>query len=609
VNGAVWSPRVWALPWALAGLAILQLSLAAPSPVPGVVAAILLVWIPLRRKPLRLPAYGSWILALPFAAWWIALAASGRASPLELVAVPGWYLGLSAVVQVLGGRGGSAWCPWNALAATMLVGFRPDLSQGAVAALLGVATLAHLRMLGASGGGSAFRASWIAAAAGVVLATSALSLVRVNPGWGGAGSWDRGAARKGFSASLRLGAGFGIDPDPGEDEVALRVWSDRPPTHVKGAVFDVYVRGGWSRAEPWTVSASSRALLDFQVYCLVSDTMGPPLGWARGGVGSDSRLLVPPEAGCVGAVADSLPHSSAGEWKHPDEEIGRGWMWFSGAVPQTVRPAERRVPAELEGLLDSSLAEAVPAGTMTDSVPRAVSRWFGDRFRYRLDVPDPGKAEPLRAFLADRAGFCEHFATAGALMARRAGLPARVVTGYAWPEFSAGAWVFRRSHAHAWVEVFLPGRGWKTWDPTPGSDEPPAPRPVWHRWIDDLGTRASRLWHAVRDGAWRGRLEDATDRTSRAPLGRIALVALLVLLPVGFVVWRRRRRRAADASASRRWRERLARAEDRLRREGWVRGAGETVGAFLARLPPDVVPQARTELELYQSRRWKAGAD
>jgi hypothetical protein len=189
---------------------------------------------------------------------------------------------------------------------------------------------------------------------------------------------------------------------------------------VKGAVFDAYVRGMWSRAEAWTAAPSSRSHLEFEVHCLVSDTLAPPLGWARSAVGTDGRLLVPPQAGCVGVVADSLPHTSAGEWKHPDEGIARGWMWFPGEIPRTVRPSERHVPSELEGMLDSALSEALPSHVQTDSVPMLLARWFRDGFVYSLDVPDPGEDEPLRAFLADRRGFCEHFATAGTLLARRA---------------------------------------------------------------------------------------------------------------------------------------------------------------------------------------------
>ena len=72
-------------------------------------------------------------------------------------------------------------------------------------------------------------------------------------------------------------------------------------------------------------------------------------------------------------------------------------------------------------------------------------------------------------FLFDtRAGFCEHYASAFAVMMRMAGIPSRVVTGYMGGFYNElGDYLLvRQSDAHAWVEVWLQGRGWTTIDPT-----------------------------------------------------------------------------------------------------------------------------------------------
>src|SRR5690606_10098556 len=71
-------------------------------------------------------------------------------------------------------------------------------------------------------------------------------------------------------------------------------------------------------------------------------------------------------------------------------------------------------------------------------------------------------------FLFDtRAGFCEHYASAFAVMLRAAGLPARVVTGYQGGEYNAigGYYIVRQSDAHAWTEVWLEDEGWVRIDP------------------------------------------------------------------------------------------------------------------------------------------------
>ena len=67
-----------------------------------------------------------------------------------------------------------------------------------------------------------------------------------------------------------------------------------------------------------------------------------------------------------------------------------------------------------------------------------------------------------------RRGFCEHFASAFTVLARAAGIPARVVTGYQGGEYNpmGGYLLVRQSDAHAWSEVWLEGRGWVRVDPT-----------------------------------------------------------------------------------------------------------------------------------------------
>ena len=70
-------------------------------------------------------------------------------------------------------------------------------------------------------------------------------------------------------------------------------------------------------------------------------------------------------------------------------------------------------------------------------------------------------------------GFCEQIATAMVLLLRASGVPARLATGFGPGERNvfSGYWEVRNSDAHAWVEVFYPGWGWVTYDPTFGIPE------------------------------------------------------------------------------------------------------------------------------------------
>jgi len=121
----------------------------------------------------------------------------------------------------------------------------------------------------------------------------------------------------------------------------------------------------------------------------------------------------------------------------------------------------------------SPRTRALVAGWMTDGpsatqiIERALSYLRSQPFFYTLTPPPLGR-EPVDEFLFDtREGFCEHYASAFAVMMRAAGLPARIVTGYQGGELNnvGGYYIVRQSDAHAWTEVWIEDRGWVRVDP------------------------------------------------------------------------------------------------------------------------------------------------
>ncbi len=101
-------------------------------------------------------------------------------------------------------------------------------------------------------------------------------------------------------------------------------------------------------------------------------------------------------------------------------------------------------------------------------VNRALA-YFNARFTYTLEPPLLSSDDPYDEFLFDtRRGFCEHYAGSFALIMRAAGIPARIVTGYQGGEMNPlnHELIVRQADAHAWVEVWLEGRGWVRVDPT-----------------------------------------------------------------------------------------------------------------------------------------------
>lgn len=126
--------------------------------------------------------------------------------------------------------------------------------------------------------------------------------------------------------------------------------------------------------------------------------------------------------------------------------------------------------------LDRELVQlaATAAGTSPDLRDQAdsIRRYLLEHFRYSKDPPRFSRA-PLRAFLLDdRQGHCEYFAAAHALLLRARGIGARVVGGFQGGAWDQGTVVFQERHAHAWVEWYLPGRGWVVDDGTPFASAP-----------------------------------------------------------------------------------------------------------------------------------------
>lgn len=112
-------------------------------------------------------------------------------------------------------------------------------------------------------------------------------------------------------------------------------------------------------------------------------------------------------------------------------------------------------------------------GNIYDKATAIRNYLSGPNFIYTMAIPAMNREFMIDDFINRvRAGHCEFFASAMALMLRSQGIPARVVSGYRGGEWSEadGAYLVRKSMAHLWVEVLFPGVGWVRFDPAPRED-------------------------------------------------------------------------------------------------------------------------------------------
>jgi transglutaminase-like putative cysteine protease len=131
-----------------------------------------------------------------------------------------------------------------------------------------------------------------------------------------------------------------------------------------------------------------------------------------------------------------------------------------GQLPDTVSPQVVDLAAEVAGE-GTAYERAVRLQTFFRS---------GGGFQYSPQAPDGNSPSAIDDFLQRRSGYCVHFASAMAVMARSLGIPARVAIGFlpGTPQPDGSFQVGLRD-AHAWPELFFSGVGWVRFEPTPAT--------------------------------------------------------------------------------------------------------------------------------------------
>jgi transglutaminase-like putative cysteine protease len=136
-------------------------------------------------------------------------------------------------------------------------------------------------------------------------------------------------------------------------------------------------------------------------------------------------------------------------------KLFRGWYT---AVPENSNKRTAELARSMHQL----------AGSDTAFIDAVLAKFNNEEYFYTLQPPALG-SNPVDRFLFEtRQGFCEHYASAFAVMMRSVGIPARIVLGYHGGEINpmGGHLIVRQSDAHAWTEVWLEGKGWRRVDPT-----------------------------------------------------------------------------------------------------------------------------------------------
>lgn len=125
------------------------------------------------------------------------------------------------------------------------------------------------------------------------------------------------------------------------------------------------------------------------------------------------------------------------------------------------------VPPEQKKQVDELVAQLSKNKTR-EAISRSIMDYFATQgFTYTLEPGEqPGLTLPEFIF-KQKKGYCEHYASAMALLLRLSKVPARVVVGYQGGEFNpvGNFWTVRQKDAHAWVEFINSQNRWVSIDP------------------------------------------------------------------------------------------------------------------------------------------------
>ncbi|UAJ81111.1 transglutaminase domain-containing protein [Leifsonia sp. ZF2019] len=279
-----------------------------------------------------------------------------------------------------------------------------------------------------------------------------------------------------------------------------------------------------------------------------------------------------------------------------------------GFVPEDVQ-RDLFLPPNLPSIIAKTAVAATEGATSEYEQAVALQDYFRDNgFVYSTQTPlkqgyDGDGARVIAAFLEAKSGYCVHFASAMALMARSLGIPSRVAEGYL-PGASGGGtatdpgqYTVTSDDLHAWPELYFAGVGWVPFEPTVGRGTIPSyTRPetaaAAPTTAPSSGTTTAPKRIVPTDPA---QIAGAAGTTPPSPLqpvlsglGVALLVVLVLLTPaVARRVRRRHRlRRLAEASggASVVWAE----LRDTARDLGWSAPETETPRAFARRIADQV---------------------
>jgi hypothetical protein len=278
------------------------------------------------------------------------------------------------------------------------------------------------------------------------------------------------------------------------------------------------------------------------------EVQGVLLSNEDGEVDFNALVMDPPlRAGEEYRVMSTVAQPSISAMRLADDEYPQWIQDRYLQLPENFSPRIAELALQVAGNEETPYDQAI-----------AITQYLRRTITYSDTIPEPPRnRDPLEWFLFDlRSGFCNYYASSEVLMLRSLGIPARLVAGYAqgnWdPEKQEYSVIGKDSHA--WPEVYFPNVGWVVFEPTVSQPMVSFPSGGQNTPDDFRGLGSGGFEPEEEFIPPPGSTNPAEDMMRAhqndggvIPTGPVispwfigALIALLVLVLLGYLEWRRR---------------------------------------------------------------------
>ena len=440
-----------------------------------------------------------------------------------------------------------------------------------------------------------------------------------------------------FSEEIKLGS---VQNVLASNQIVMKVSLEQGnqagvPTHWRGATFNDYASEEWTAVrhsrhrgpremnERWTLRGGTRQFyqrgkraLPGESLRLVVELVSPRVTKLFHPLGTQTlrvhRPIVPES---IHPLVDGTLRYSPGSqpvlrgksfgysievpWltAQPGGNFAAKDAWKHAPFLHLPRRAGRKTVAELvDRLLGLEKAGLEKTGKEREQheIVATLERYLAENYSY-LPPGAKGGAKSIDEFLEGGHGaHCEYFATSLTMMLRSRNIPCRLASGYysnEW-DYEGKQLIFRKKHAHAWVEVYDPTIGWYVVDPSPTG-------------LESVSDDEAGLWREIMGGLqnfWR-KLTNFDDKAraravdwllalparSLATVLRSPFTSTLLLAVLALGIWKCRSARRSKSPPA------VLSYLDCLRATGLGVAAGETPRELLERARGLDLPEQKLE--------------